>query len=80
MYATKNPPKSSTTSSTATLTSVSNHKVTRLFVDDTMTNATTQEPVREAYSCRCTESKTDPTIMCPSHWLSFTLKFAPAMH
>ena len=79
MYATKNPPKFSTTSSTATLSSV-NNKVTRLFVDDTMTNASTPGPVKEVYSCRCTESKTDPTIMCPSHWLSFSLKFAPAMH
>jgi hypothetical protein len=79
MYATKNPPKFSTTSSTANLTSV-NSKVTRLFVDDTMANASIKEPAKEAYSCRCTESKADPTIMCPSHWLTFTLEFSPAVH
>ena len=79
MYATKNPPKFSTTSSTATLTSVSN-KVTRLFVDDTLAKATAEPAAPKAYTCRCSESKVDPTIMCPSHWLSFTLQFSPAVH
>jgi len=82
MYETKSKKKPlnlSPKSSTAALTSVDN-KVTRLFVDETMANASADEPVREDYSCRCTESKTDPTIMCPSHWLSFTRKFAPSMH
>jgi hypothetical protein len=79
MYATKNTPKFSTTSSTTTLTSV-NSKVTRLFVDDTLANTSIDTPAKEPYSCRCTESKADPTVMCPSHWLTFTLKFAPAVH
>lgn len=79
MYATKNPPKVSTTSSNAKLTSVTN-KVTRLFVDETLAKPAAETATKSAYTCRCTESKADPTIMCPSHWLSFSLQFSPAMH
>ena len=78
MYAQKKPTPAHQTA-TATLTAVSN-KVTRLFLDENLAGRDSNEIAVPSYSCRCSESKVDPTIMCPSHWLSFTMQFAPSIH
>ncbi len=56
---------------TPTLSSVS-RTVTRLVLDDGNIEKD-EKNSGSSYRCRCTEVKSNPEILCPSHWLSMQM-------